>query len=115
MDERHNQRIGSIYKITPDDLTQVGNCWAKGRLLVGDLLMCVNYGEDCLCDYVLIEEHIYADGTKIKKMVTEKIGAYDLGIETFHLTEMDFYAVMRGEEINLLAIHRVDPTKGNRR
>lgn len=112
---RMNQKIGSIYKITPDDLNRVGNCWAEGRLKSGDLLLCVNYAGDCYCDYVLIAEKVYSDGTKIKKMVTEKIGAYDLGIEVFHLPEMEFYGVMRGEEVPLLATYRVDSSKGNRR
>jgi hypothetical protein len=85
--------IGSIYKVSPDDFSRVGNCWMKGRLKDGDLILCIEHSGDHFFDYVLIIP--YANG--MRAALGSQFGAYTLGEEIKNLPSRDFHLLMAGE------------------
>lgn len=95
-------KIGTIYKLNERDGDRVGNCWAKGRLLEGDYLLCIDKSGDCFYDYLLLEVTNYAnrDGSQLKA-VMQKLGAYQIGVEMAHLDEDEFQQLLAGEKVDL--------------
>jgi hypothetical protein len=48
-------QVNAVYRVSKKDLGRVGNCWMKGRLLVGDLVMPLEHAGDCFYTYQLLE------------------------------------------------------------
>src|SRR4051812_48444122 len=46
--------IGRVYVVADHDLGRVGECWMRGRLLVGDLIVALRHSGDCFYDYQLV-------------------------------------------------------------
>lgn len=55
--QRHAKGVvGKLFRIQDPKTVRVGNCWMAGRLLAGDLILCVRHSGDCFETYVLVKE-----------------------------------------------------------
>lgn len=98
--ERHNTRIGHVYRMGKDCIHRCGSGWYRGRLKEGDLLLCVGHSGDCFSDYLLIEEISYADRLALRRVLSERIGAYDFGTVAYRLDFDQFHRLAGGVEID---------------
>jgi hypothetical protein len=95
-----NARIGTIYNLDVTDLGRVGNCWAQGRLKMGDNLLCVGKSGDAFYDYLLLRTIDYADADGFElNPIMQKIGAYQLGMPVCHLSDEEFQNLLAGRNI----------------
>jgi hypothetical protein len=75
-----NANIGQLYKITDAaDLSRVGNCWAKGRLKIGDVIQCVRKAGDSFYEYLLLDVVDYANRKGLDLTPIATFGAYQIG------------------------------------
>lgn len=71
-----NLAQGNLILVTSEeDCQRVGNCWMKGRLRVGDVIMVIEHSGDCFYDFCLVE--VYSNS--IKALTGTQFGAYSLG------------------------------------
>lgn len=89
--------IGTVYRVSVADNDRVGNCWMKGRLKDGDLILCKAHSGDCFFDYVLIDD-TYSNGWKA--ILKSEFGAYFLGKPVAKLPRSEFDKLMCGEFVN---------------
>ena len=88
---------GAVYQVGPDDLRRVGNCWANGRLKVGDLLLCVEHAGDCFYNFYLLDVADYANRPGVSlTIVPKKLGAYSLGTEFVTLSREECLKLVEG-------------------
>lgn len=87
---------GALYRIGADDLDRVGSCWMKGRLKIGDLVLCIKHSGGCFYDYILVTE--YANPS-IQGIPGSMFGAYTLGKKEAELNYKDFHLVAAGESV----------------
>ena len=98
-------RVGLLVKVGAKDNSRVGHCWMRGRLLDGDLAMCVAHAGDCFWRYQLVEHGftIGCTGRKGYKLLDgAKFGAYVLGEPLeWQPTEREMHLLLAGEMVSL--------------
>lgn len=105
-------RPGLILVIGEQDLSRLGHVWMQGRLLVGDLIMCLRRSGDCFWQYCLVGHRHPLDpfcspecyGRGYRLMPFTEFGAYVLGTPyVYQPSEREFHLLMAGERIELSA------------
>lgn len=95
---------GELYVIRPEDFGRVGNCWMKGRLKDGDLIIATGHSGDCFWTYCLVEHgSVNVEGRQLYKVIPESsFGAYVLG-EPYpsQPTEREVHLLLAGESVPL--------------
>ena len=88
--------IGAVYVLKSKfDLERVGNCWADGKLKIGDRLLCIEKSGDCFYNYRLIETR-----KNKTRLIKPMIGAYQLGKKVGRtLSNRKFHLLLAGETI----------------
>jgi hypothetical protein len=87
---------GTLYILEGKDLYRVGDCWMKGRLLAGDVVLCTGHSGDCFNDYVLIRP--FYNG--LEAILGATFGAYVFGKETkWQPTAREYHLLLAGERI----------------
>ncbi len=90
--------VRGIYRLGKNCPERVGNCWAKGRLREGDLLLCEEHSGDCFYNYWLIDAPATnVNGDRVCTLIPEKIGAYTLGQMVTRLSSRDFHLLLAGD------------------
>lgn len=96
---------GLLLVIAEKDFSRVGNCWMKGRLKVGDLILCMKHAGDCFWKYAIVENHFTLASTGRQGyllVAASAFGAYTLGTPyEFQPTTREFHLLMAGETISL--------------
>ena len=101
---------GLILVLAAQDMDRVGHCWMKGRLLVGDLVMCLSHAGDCFWRYCIVgHEHpldpfsdheYYGDGYRLIRCT--EFGSYTIGSRyKWQPNEREFHLLMAGERVTL--------------
>ncbi len=71
--------VGALYRVAREiDLMRVGDNWMKGRLRVGDLLLCMAHAGDHLYTYMLVEERLNG----LRGLVGVQFDALSLGVRS---------------------------------
>lgn len=97
---RGGNSIGSAYLIKRQDVDRVGNCWMKGRLRVGDVVLCKQHSGDCFYDYILLE--IFGNG--VRGLGQVNFGSYTFSTELkWKPTEREFHLLCAGESLTVPA------------
>lgn len=98
---------GLVLVVRQEDLGRVGNCWMKGRLKVGDIIMCISHSGDCFWNYMLLE-HMGMDGFKkpaanVYRLIEgAKFGAYSLGAPSLlQPTTREMHLLLAGESVSV--------------
>jgi hypothetical protein len=87
---------GLVLTLSENDLERVGNCWMRGRLRAGDVVMCMEHSGDCFWNYALLE--CFANGYRL--IAGSKFGAYTLGTpHEWQPTTREFHLLMAGESV----------------
>lgn len=87
--------IGTMYKLSKKDLDRVGSCWMSGRLMVGDLVLCIRHSGDCFYDYILVEE-----GANFYEGIPgSEFGSYTLGTKVKEFSNKEYHLLAAGETI----------------
>lgn len=93
---RSGNEIKKMYILNEHDLSRIGNCWMEGRLLINDIILCVDHTGDCFNNYVLI----YPFMNGIKAILESKFGAYQLGTKlNWQPSETEYYKLLADEDI----------------
>lgn len=69
--------IGCIYRLTKHDTGRVGHCWMRGRLIEGDLALCIAHAGDCFYQYILLD----VGGNYIRGVAESRFGSYSFAGE----------------------------------
>jgi hypothetical protein len=76
LDWRNSMAVGTLVHVTTDaDQSRVGDCWMKGRLKKGDVLLVLEHSGDNFYDFCLVD--VYGNG--IRALSQMRFGAYALG------------------------------------
>lgn len=67
--------VGNIFRIKNPSTISIGHSFMAGRLLPGDLVLCIGHSGDCFQDYVPVAE--YANG--LSGLPKYKFGSYYIG------------------------------------
>jgi hypothetical protein len=100
-------RAGQLFLVHKCHFDRVGNCWMKGRLLEGDLIISIKHSGDSFWDYQLVEHNTikpptYQRGYRLIPQST--FGAYTMGdLYKFQPTDREMHLLMAGEYITLSA------------
>jgi hypothetical protein len=75
MRERHPEGIvGKLWRIVTPATVHIGHCFLRGRLLKGDVFLCLEHAGDCFQNYVYVEESVN------RWVLTEhRFGSYGIG------------------------------------
>jgi hypothetical protein len=85
--------IGKLYILDENDLSRVGDCWMKGRLHVGDVVLCTAHSGDCFNDYVLIRS--FHNG--LEAILGATFGAYVFGTELdWQPSDKEYHLLLAG-------------------
>lgn len=88
--------IGKVYVLAEGDLQRVGHCWMNGRLLLGDVAMCIRHSGDAFFDYILLD----IGSNYVKGIPGSKFGSYSLSTEDEWMpTDKEFHLLAAGESI----------------
>jgi hypothetical protein len=99
--EHQGNEPGRLYILATEDLSRVGNCWMKGRLKVGDVILCIDHGGDYFNDYLLMDVR----DSFIRAIVASEFGAYMLGTKLhWRPTKREFHLLCAGESISNTAL-----------
>ncbi len=80
MERKGGHEVGLVVKLTAKDNERVGNHWMRGRLLDGDLAICLEHTGDCFWDYQLLRQTKTAVGATVFELIRgSRFGAYVLG------------------------------------
>jgi len=97
--------VGDLFRLDDGDYDhRIGNCWAKGRLKHGDILVALRHSGDCFFNYLLLEHSKGIGGPDRTpklwlKPVTMEIGAYTLGRPIGSLSRIEVDRLRWGIEI----------------
>lgn len=93
---------GLVLVLREEDFAQVSNCWMKGRLKAGELIMCTKHAGDYFWYYALLE-HVGKNthNKEIYKLnLRSEFGAYVLGETTsYQPTHREFHLLMAEEQV----------------
>jgi hypothetical protein len=90
--ERHPEGIvGKLWKIKDPATFKVGNCFLNGRLMEGDIFLCVRHSGDCFQDYIIVEE----SSNRFRGKPEFRFGSYGVG-------DSECLGLLTGSEIEIL-------------
>lgn len=90
--------VGALYRVaTKGDLMRVGNSWMKGRVRIGDLLLCVEHTGDGFFDYMLVNEYEYG----LKAIPESRFGAYALGDRGPEISGREYHLLLDGRMVQI--------------
>lgn len=93
---RDGNSIGTLYTLEKNDLSRIGDCWLKGRLRAGDVILCVAHSGDCFNDYVLINPFLNG----LNAILGSEFGAYVLGKKlNWQPSKKEYHLLMAGKTL----------------
>lgn len=83
---------------------RVGDCWAKGRLKPGDILLCDELTGDCFYNWYLIDYTNFSNKEGVHmKLVPYPFGAYSMeSIKLEGFTQRDYGLLLAGERVEVM-------------
>lgn len=83
---------------------RVGSCWAKGRLKVGDILLCDELSGDCFYNWYLMDYIKYANHEGVTmSVVPHRFGAYAMnGVMLKGFTTRDYGLLIAGQKVEVM-------------
>lgn len=99
---------GLVLRVLEDDNRRVGQCWMRGRLKEGDIIMCLEHAGDCFYNYALVrpnksknESIVTRDGKQVYQLIEgSRFGAYQLGTpHDWQPSTREFHLLMAGEMV----------------
>src|SRR3989338_5054520 len=74
---RNPMKTKTLYLLGPESLDRVGDCWARGRLRPGDIVLCDELAGDCFYDWYLVDFTKYSNQKGVDmRLIPYAFGAY---------------------------------------
>ena len=92
--QRHPEGlVGKLWRINDPKTVRVGDCFLNGRLLKGDLFLCLEHSGDCFQTYAYVAE--YANRYELRRKC--RLGSYGIGDAiALPLTETEAESLLDG-------------------
>ena len=98
-----NNSTGDVFRVEHPVVAsrRIGDCWMRGRLKKGDLVLCVDHTGDGFHDYILLEVGM----NFIKAVSGSRFGAYGMAgsQKITKLEEADFLELLSKSDNSLIA------------
>lgn len=94
----NSQEIGKLYLVSKEDNKQVGMNWMHGRLMDGDVILCIKSTGDQFCDYYLVEPTL----NTLQIIEGTQFGAYPLGkLASWQPNKEELKTLLNGDRLFL--------------